>query len=1074
MVALIWSGSRRLRLGQLLVVAFLSCLPALAEVTTWKSMGPPGGTITSMAVCPGDSNIVLAGTNGAGMLRSTDGGESWRFANQGAMSGWITGVKFSRSNPSVVYLSTYLGVSKSTDAGATWRTFSSSPMNQYFLSIDVYVGDPNIVYAMNNNGLFKSTDGGDTWRTITSPVLLGSNIVFVDPSDSNLVLAATTRGAYKSTDGGGNWARVSWSGGYSPVIACFDSRADGGMYYAASNRFGVFRSTDKGSTWLSVSAAMTNTFVYGLAVDPQSGAVYAASYTAGISKSTDNGQTWTVNKQGLTSLDFIALAINPGHPNELYTSTWGDIFKSVDSGASWTCLSSRFTAHVIRDILPDSRNNPTTIYAGTAGGVYKTSDHGQTWTNASEGLGNRRVTALELGGTAQTLYAATEGGFYRTTDSGATWSGLNIGLTSTYLYDLVSVPSQPGTLLVGTDGGVYKTTDGGANWARSGLGTAAIYTLAGHAQQPNLLYALTFDYVTFAYGFYKSTDQGSTWAPVTLPVDNQTYIYSIAIDPTLPDTLYIVANLTGVLKSTDGGASWKSANAGQPFTFGFISVDPRNPAVLYLGTIGALYRSEDRGGHWLPFGAPFSDTQVTVIAPAGEKDVLVGTYSGIFSSDSSTQFRALFPFSHHSAQELTGFAISNASDQTASLEMRLFGSEGQLVETPGNPAAAPLPGKRQVALLSNEVFGFPANAEVSGWAELTSSIPLSGFFQVVGQGLDGAVAFTKSLKQFCFTRILQGPDAFRNKAAIASLQVANPGTDPVTVELRLMSLAGATVAEKTLEIPAHGFRNGSLSDLFTLPPDFRIGFIIGTVTKGEGVIGFAYIRLGSEGTMIGLNAAEASAGQKLYSGQMAAGPGVFSSFRLVNTSSAVRHVSLYAIDEAGSQLVNPVALDIPPLSAIERDAAELFGFSASNLEVGSFRVESDGPGLVGDVVFGEPEKLVLAAAMPLQDELFRRVVFSQVANGMGLFTGLAFYVPGTESATVSIQVYSAEGVKTGETQFVMLAGSRQSRLLTEFLPSTAGQIRGFVIVDSTQPLVAQELFAGADSMSAVPGVPITE
>ncbi len=53
---------------------------------------------------------------------------------------------------------------------------------------------------------------------------------------------------------------------------------------------------------------------------------------------------------------------------------------------------------------------------------------------------------------------------------------------------------------------------------------------------------------------------------------------------------------------------------------------------------------------------------------------------------------------------------------------------------------------------------------------------------------------------------------------------------------------------------------------------------------------------------------------------------------------------------------------------------------------------------------------------------------------MGLFTGLAFHVPGTESATVSIQVYSAEGVKTGETQFVMPAGSRQSRLLTEFIP----------------------------------------
>jgi len=1040
-------------------------------------MGPPGGTITSIAVCPSDSKIVLAGTNGAGILRSTDGGESWSFSSEGVMNPWISGVRFSRSDPSVVYLATNYGVCKSTNAGASWVTFAPPPLDQYtLLGLDVSPSDSNVVYAVVYNSVLKTTDGGITWQAANSGLPASPTVVFVDRSDPNTVFAATYSGVFKSTNGGGSWGYSNSGLAYptNTLISCFDSSADGGYLYAGSARQGLFKSTDRGANWVPLSTAMTNTFVSALAVDQQSGAVYAASYAAGISTSTDNGRTWTVSNQGLTSLGFIGLAVDPVHPATLYTSTWGELFKSTDQAVSWTNLSSRFMAHAVTDIVVESRTALTRIYAGTSGGVYKTTDHGQTWANTSQGLGNLRVTSLRPGSSGETLYAATEGGFYRTTDGGTIWVGRNNGLTSTFIYSIATLPGAPETIYAGTQNGLFKTTNAGDNWARSGtqLAGVIVYAITRHPQQPDLFYAATYQYPA-GYALQKSTDGGLTWAIVNLPV-SQPNIYSIRVDPSRADTVYVLASGAGVLRSTDAGTTWEAANPGQLFVYSSLAVDPRNPAVLYLGSWGRVYKSEDRGKHWLPIGAQFADSLVTTIAPYGEKEICVGTTSGVFGSDSSQKFTALFPFCHHSGQELTGFAVSNSRDQTASLEVRLFGADGQLVATPVNPAPASLPEKQQVALLADQIFGFPATAEVSGWAELTSSIPVSGFFQVVGQGLDGGIAFTKSLKEFYFTRILDGPDAFLNKPATVSLQICNPGSDAVTAELQLLSLSGSEVARTSLDIPAHGFRKGTLREVFVVPSDFRVGFIAGKVVKGEGVIGFASIRLGAEGTLIGLNVAEASTGQALFSGQMAAGPGVFSSFRLVNTSLAVRHVTLYAIDEAGQQLVAPVGLDMQPLSAYEADAAGLFGFSGSSLVVGSLRVESDAPGVIGDVVFGEPDKLVLAAALPLQDELFTKVVFSQVANGMGLFTGLAFYVPGSEPATVTILVYSAEGVKTGETELVMPGGSRKSRLLTEFIPGTAGQIRGFVLIRSTQPLVAQELFAGADSMSAVPGVQVIE
>jgi hypothetical protein len=47
---------------------------------------------------------------------------------------------------------------------------------------------------------------------------------------------------------------------------------------------------------------------------------------------------------------------------------------------------------------------------------------------------------------------------------------------------------------------------------------------------------------------------------------------------------------------------------------------------------------------------------------------------------------------------------------------------------------------------------------------------------------------------------------------------------------------------------------------------------------------------------------------------------------------------------------------------------------------------------------------------------------------------------------------------------------RVSRLLIEWMPATTGQMRGYVMVRSTQPLIAQQLFGdtGMNFLSAVP------
>ena len=140
--------------------------------------------------------------------------------------------------------------------------------------------------------------------------------------------------------------------------------------------------------------------------------------------------------------------------------------------------------------------------------------------------------------------------------------------------------------------------------------------------------------------------------------------------------------------------------------------------------------------------------------------------------------------------------------------------------------------------------------------------------------------------------------------------------------------------------------------------------------------------------------------------------------------------------------------------------------------VGSLRVEADGGGILGDVVFGSPD-LRYAAAMPLQTSLASKAIFSQVANIPGsFFTGLALYNPQARKAEVRIDVFRDDGSPAGSQTIQLEPGHRLSKTLAELVPASAGVVRGYVRIDSTEPVVLQQLF-GDFIQSLLAAVPPT-
>jgi photosystem II stability/assembly factor-like uncharacterized protein len=305
---------------------------------------------------------------------------------------------------------------------------------------------------------------------------------------------------------------------------------------------------------------------------------------------------WTTN--GPTGKDIRALAIDPANPATLYAGALdGGVFKSTDSGGTWAAANTGLTTPYVNALAIDP-STPATLYAGTSGGVFKSTDSGRTWAAANTGLTNLYVRALAIDRSTPTLlYAGTWGGVFKSADSGRTWAAASTGLPTPYVDVLAIDPAEPATLYAGTLGPqFFKSIDSGNTWAYVGEGPNdpwgydSATALAISPATPATVYAGT------GYGLFRSADGGQSWTAVDTGLKD-TYVRALAIDASAPSTLYAGTAETyssragsGILKSTDGGASWTAMNAGlaNPFVSA-LAIDPSTPARLYAGTNGGVY-----------------------------------------------------------------------------------------------------------------------------------------------------------------------------------------------------------------------------------------------------------------------------------------------------------------------------------------------------------------------------------------------------------------------------------------------------------------------------------------------------
>ena len=164
-------------------------------------------------------------------------------------------------------------------------------------------------------------------------------------------------------------------------------------------------------------------------------------------------------------------------------------------------------------------------------------------------------------------------------------------------------PSDPNVIYIGgAQGGVWKTTNGGANWTplTDRECSLAMGWIVLDPVDPDIVYAATGEQhfsgdSYYGCGVLRSTDGGATWTQLGAEVfdvgtatSGGVRIARIVLDPRTAGTaagatLHVAAD-NGVWKSTDGGVSWTrtlAAGAVAPAPATDLVMHPSDPDVLY-------------------------------------------------------------------------------------------------------------------------------------------------------------------------------------------------------------------------------------------------------------------------------------------------------------------------------------------------------------------------------------------------------------------------------------------------------------------------------------------------------------
>ncbi|HTR97244.1 MAG TPA: hypothetical protein VMH61_05030 [Candidatus Acidoferrales bacterium] len=715
--------------------------PAMFAGLHWRQLGPyRAGWATSVAGVPGDPAAFYFGAAGGGVWKTTDAGETWRPLLQHERASAIGALAIAPSNQRILYAGTGQedsrydiaageGMLRSDDGGESWRA-AGLDSTRHIAAILVDPRDPDRVLAAAlghvfgrnaQRGVFLTTDGGRHWRAVLAPGdSIGAIDLAWDPAEPRVVFAATWQmrlhpwmdyfqpqsgpgsGIWRSDDGGERWTRLA--DGLPPgdlsriglavaagsrgriVFASVAAGAPRGRGAAGTSGSGLYRSGDSGAHWQLVNpdAALTGSYFGRLVVAPDdSNTVWVMGRS--ISVSHDGGRRFEFPKGSPGGDDYHALWIDPRDPRRMISGSDQGAAVTLNGGASWSSWYNQPTGQFYH--LGADEQFPYHVYSGQQdNGSVEIASRGaygaielRDWHPVG---GDERDDMLPKPGDPDVVFGSGLGGgvsrFDEATHQSAAISPWPIGSygarpsTVRYRYGWITPlavsPVAPHWLYLGAQQ-VFRSRDDGQHWdaasgdltgaragatpcddpspdAARGCGFGVISAIAPSPLAAARLWVGTDD------GLIQTTaDGGAHWRDVTPPqIPAWGIVFAIDASPFDTASAYAAVDLHRLdrfepllLRTHDGGRSWTVITRGLPadeFT-SVVRADLKRKGLLYAGTNRAVYVSFDDGDDWESLDGDLPTTWMRDLLPH-DGDLLLATQGrGIWSLDDVEPLREL-------------------------------------------------------------------------------------------------------------------------------------------------------------------------------------------------------------------------------------------------------------------------------------------------------------------------------------------------------------------------------------------------------------------------------------------------
>lgn len=569
--------------------------PSAAQELFWRQAdGPYGGTVVTSLV-PFENGAVLAATPG-GVYRSDDEGLNWLPYSE-ALPAFELRAMLRLTDGSVLAATFGDGVFRRGEGMGSWLFTGLRGTLTQCLAED----STGVIYAGTTGGLMRSLDNGLNWKMVGYFKYAFGGVKAL-AATKRYVFAATVDGIFRSEDGGLNW-EPAMSGLQDGEISVLAVNESGEVYAGTSpstGLAGLYRSRNDGNLWTRMPLSGNAYQITAIGFDGE-GNVYAGGYKM-VYRTTDGGNTWDQINAVETSIHAFAF-----FSDDVLIGTHGrGILRSHDEA-----LQFKESNEGLHSTINDLAIIKGVLYAGTSGGVYASWDYGRSWWLQNEGLKSMNVSALAVDGNGL-LIATTRNGIYRLYETPHEWSLISpSGMPP--IRDMVV--SSDGTMYAGYHSGLFIASKTGI-WTQVPLmGPDAAYrdVIALEVDAAGKVFAGSHYDAFRSEGAVPDQAVYVNWKELTMASGNTSGVraFELASD----GYLYAGTTYEGIVRSADGGDTWKTFGQGLNGRIDFIDLENATGGKLFGATYGLGVFEYDQGSNrWRTVNGGLRDLRVLDVA----------------------------------------------------------------------------------------------------------------------------------------------------------------------------------------------------------------------------------------------------------------------------------------------------------------------------------------------------------------------------------------------------------------------------------------------------------------------------